>query len=156
MIFNYEAFKRIPSDASLIPLIKFVGDLENARLRPSLDPATDDWDFPPMFIFWFKEENDETNKFIANAVNNFNWKDSWLLETKRGKWLLYPKRAKEVEQKLQKIEKLEDVKITDNAFVWLMKNEPEFGRRTNQDLLDFTAYFRGLVGEYLKQRGRSG
>ena len=42
--------------------------------------------------------------------------------------------------------------MTDDGVTWLMRNEPDFGRRANQDLDSFRKYFRSIIGDYLKEK----
>lgn len=130
-------------------LLQKIGKIKNVRLR--LSDSNDDIQSkrPPLMVWWFTEEEDEVNEFIADVIKNFPWKDEWILETNRkNAWCLCPKRIIDIEKEKQ-------CKNFDAAVVWLMENEPEFGYRTNQDLRDFVEYFRIRVREYLAKKAKS-
>ena len=95
MMLDYDTFKRLPDDVSIIVLFEFLSKLKNASLRPS---AKDDA-CPPVLYWWFEEHNDEINKLINKAINNYEWKDQWTLESKGGnKWLLFPEHIRDAER----------------------------------------------------------
>ena len=145
---SYLELKSKSPDLSLIALLDFLGKLRNARLRPG---SVDD-DLPPMLFWWFEEEDREVNQFIVDAVHNFPWQEEWVIETVGNeKWLLFPKRTLEVEKKLQGIDG-DHIEITTNSSIWLMKNDPDFGRRANKDLDRFRKYFRRQIEEYLRKK----
>ena len=150
MSYNYHELVNLPQDISVIQLLKFLGKIRNASLEPGVvDSAS-----PPILYWWFYEENDEANLLIAGAVKNFPWKEEWVLETRRGKWLLYPRRIRKVEQSIKGIPNEEDVTTMDEGRGWLINNDPEFGRKTNIELREFTKYFRPIVEKYLKLQER--
>ena len=92
------------------------------------------------------------NQFIANAIKEYPWEVPWTLEAYgNNKWLLYSSRLREIERDLQGIRD-RPIKITDNAVAWLMRNDPEFGRKANQDLDCFRVYFRKKIENFLKNR----
>lgn len=149
MSYEYKKLKSLPDDLSLGVLLKFLAKTKNSRLRP----ADADSDCPPIFFWWFDKEDEEVSNFIADAVKSFKWRDEWTLEAKGGgKWLLFPEHIRDGERIVKGVGENENVEVTDDGIGWLMRNEPEFGRRANQDLDEFRKYFRVLVEKYLKNK----
>lgn len=148
MIFSYMSLKSLPETLKIGILFRFLGKIKNTRLRPS---NIDD-DCPPVLFWWF-EENDETvNQFIAHVVKSYPWEVPWTLEAYgNNKWLLYPTRIQETERKIQSVLD-KPIKITDNAVACLMRNDPEFGHRANKDLDRFRIYFREKIEVFLKKK----
>lgn len=148
MSFNYEGLKGAPDDLDLVVMFKFLGEIRNA----SLMPGNVNSNLPPVLFWWFQNEDKEVNEFIENAVKNFDWKEEWMIiPAENQKFILIPKRMKEVEKMIQNTTD-ENIKITTESAIWLMKNDPEFGRRTNQDLERFSKYFRFAIEEYLRKK----
>jgi hypothetical protein len=148
MIYDYKTLKSLPEDVSLGNIMKFVGKTKNSRQRP----GNIDDDCPPIFFWWFEENDGKVNEFIKKAIDEYPWQDEWLLESRENtKWLLYPKRVKEIEICINGV-KSDGGIYTRSGAVWLMKNEPEFGRRTNKDLHEFKKFFRSKVEEHLKKK----
>ena len=154
MSFDYATLKSLPEDLDIGILFDFLGKVKNASLRPGIVES----DCPPVLFWWFEENNKEVNRFIADTVKSFPWEDAWEIEDAgNGKWLLFPSRIREAEQVAKGIED-ENIKVTTAGVAWLMNNDPDFGRRANQDLDRFRKYFRAKIEAYLKrkERGRQG
>lgn len=153
MSFDYKTLITLPEDLGLGIILKFITKTKNSRLRPS----NIDSDCPPVFFWWLEEEDKKAIEFITNAVKSFHWQDEWTVESRgNGKWLLYPEHIRDGEKIARGvINDEEKIDITDNGVGWLMKNEPEFGLRTNKDLRKFKAYFRSLVEDYLKEKEKN-
>ncbi len=154
MTYDYATLKSFPQDISIVVLFDFLGKVKNVRLRPG---DVDD-DCPPVLFWWFEENNKEVNRFIADTVKSFPWEDAWEIEDAgNGKWLLFPSRIREAEKIVQESDD-ENIDITDDGVAWLMNDDPDFGRRANQDLDRFRKYFRTKIEAYLKikERGRQG
>lgn len=150
MSYDYKTLISLPEKLSLVVLIRFLGDIQNSSLGPA--SIEKDSDRPPVFFFWFKENNDEVNELIAKAVQDYPWEVEWCLEPhENNKWLLFPEHLKDAERIIQNSDD-ENIQMTRNSVAWLVRNEPEFGRRANKDLDNFRKYFRKIVENYLKQK----
>lgn len=137
----------IDKETNIIVLLKSLGGLDNARLRPSDIADGEQLDCPPILVWNYIKEDPKVLQLIADAVKDYPWKNRWVLETRRNKWLLYPERIRDVNIELEL-----GPNIKDTAIVWLMNNDPGFGQRTNRDLRKFTEYFKIVVDEYLEKK----
>lgn len=148
MIFNYAEIQKLPEDVSIIILLKFISKLKNARLRPGKLNS----DCPPIFFWWFEENNEEAIKLIKKAFDSYKWETPWTLEEKENnKWLLFPERIRNAEM-IVKGTSNKNIEVTDDGVIWLMENDPAFGRQANQDLNNFRKYFRKIIENYLRKK----
>ena len=81
MIYSYLDFKKLGLDASLIQLLKILGNIKSARMRPANIAKAEELNLPPMIVWQYYPEKNDPMLVINEAIHSYPWKDKWILRT---------------------------------------------------------------------------
>lgn len=112
---------------NIIDVISKVGRIAHATWRPGSSPTGSALHYPPL-VTWRFVDPDTDIRELASAVCSYRGMVEWILETRRGKWGLMPRRIREMVDAGQFVGELD-------AAESLMHSEPEFGVAANADLV---------------------
>lgn len=113
----------------------------------------DDWKYPPVVVWRYKEKDEKRDQLIVDAVESFNGNLQWAVtfrdrESLPGRnWWIAPKQFKEF---LNEFKPDPDIFISaERAF---SKIEPEIGETANRELSDLAEYIKKFVQKGLSSK----
>jgi hypothetical protein len=104
-----------------------------------------DWQYPPVIVWRYKENDERRDQLIVDAVESFNGSIEWAIsfrdrERLPGRnWLITPKRFKEF---LIEIKDNPDIFDTKGAFA---ATEPEIGEAANRKIPQLAEHIKEFV-----------
>jgi hypothetical protein len=109
----------------------------------------DDWKYPPVILWRYKEKDERRDQLIVNAVKSFSGDIQWTIsfrdrESLPGRnWWITPKQFEEF---LDEVKDNPDIIDTKGAFA---DAEPEIGKAANQELPDLAEHIKRFVQQGL-------
>lgn len=121
----------------VIEILQIFGELAWAKCG-DINSQEDNLKYPPVIVWRFKESQPGLELTIKKAVESFKGNVEWeILFTSRN-WVIYPKWVREFQEQ-------RGYRVDVEALSALANEEPDFGRKANEDLPGLAKKIKNIV-----------